>query len=90
MLIFMLMGLFQFPQEHFLALISFPTRGRAIRYNKRFIKDKHYMGFQILVDNRKYGQQRLYLLQGTNGVGEVDQDAFAQSRSSVLCDGDQY
>ena len=26
MLIFMLMGLFQFPQEHFLALISFPNK----------------------------------------------------------------
>ncbi|NCB79499.1 MAG: patatin family protein [Bacilli bacterium] len=54
-------------------------RGRAIRYNKRFIKDKHYMGLRSWLTTGNMVNQDFTYYKVPMELDRFDQDAFAQS-----------
>lgn len=54
-------------------------RGRAIRYNKRFIKDKHYMGLRSWLTTGNMVNKDFTYYKVPMELDRFDQDAFAQS-----------
>ena len=47
--------------------VNFPSKqkGRVLRYNKKYLNDKRYMGWHSPVHHRQYRQQRFRFLSAT-------------------------